>query len=159
MSNKTDWYIGIDPGASGCLAVINGYGDIISALHMPTTKAGKSSRVNAQAIAAWLVEFDAARMCFIERVGAMPKQGLSSTFSFGHSAGIVEGVVAALMIPITLVQPGVWKRALGFAGQDKDATRARAVQLYPGVRDFDLKGKGQALADAVFIARHGAGIR
>jgi crossover junction endodeoxyribonuclease RuvC len=79
-------------------------------------------------------------------------------FSFGHAAGIIEGVVVALGIPITLVPPAAWKKALGLTGKDKDAARARAIQLYPGIPDLDLKGKGQALADAILIGRHGAGI-
>lgn len=153
-----NWYIGIDPGISGYIAVINGRGDIIAAAPMPTGKIGKANRVNPHALAAFLVEFDAARTCFIEQVGAMPGQGVSSMFSFGHSAGVVEGVVAALQIPITLVPPAAWKKSQGLAGKDKDAARARAAQLYPRERTFDMKGKGQALADAVFIARHGAGI-
>lgn len=157
--NHLDWFIGIDPGISGHIAVINGLGDIIAATPMPTAKVGKANRVNPQALAGWLVEFDSARMCFVEQVGAMPGQGVSSMFSFGHSAGIIEGVVAALQIPITLVPPAAWKKSQGLVGKDKDAARTRAAQLYPRERTFDLKGKGQALADAVFIARHGAGIQ
>lgn len=153
-----DWFIGIDPGIGGCIAVINGRGDIVAATPMPTAKSGKANRVNPQALAGWLTEFDAARMCFIEQVGAMPGEGVSSMFSFGHAAGLVEGVVAALHIPITLVPPASWKKSQGLVGKDKDAARTRAAQIYPRERTFDLKGKGQALADAVFIARHGAGI-
>lgn len=156
--------IAIDPGVSGCIAVLDDRSNIIAHTEMPTVKAGKANRVNPQALAGWLMEFDSARMCFIEQVGAMPgggerRMGASSAFSFGHSAGIVEGVVAALQIPITLVPPAAWKKSQGLVGKDKDAARTRAAQLYPRERTFDLKGKGQALADAVFIARHGAGIQ
>ncbi|ANQ85065.1 hypothetical protein dqs_2028 [Azoarcus olearius] len=86
-------------------------------------------------------------------------QACGKSARFGNSAGIVEGVAAALQIPITLVPPAAWKKSQGLVGKGKDAAHTRAAQIYPGERRFDLKGKGQALADAVFIARHGAGIR
>ena len=88
----------------------------------------------------------------------MPGQGLSSTFAFGHSAGVVEGVLAALHIPAVLITPQAWKKGAGLIGKDKDAARTIAARLYPFNRTLDLKGKGQALADAILIARIGAGL-
>src|SRR5690606_14340133 len=89
------------------------------------------------------------------QVGAMPGQGVSSMFTFGHAAGVVEGLIQGLGIPYTLVTPQAWKRRAGLIGSDKDAARSRAIQLYPGVRVLDLKEKGQAVADAMLIARYG----
>lgn len=153
--------LGIDPGASGALVALDARGAIIEHEAMPVYQVGKASRVNAQALAGWIRNLGAVQHAYLERVGSMPGQGVASTFSFGHSAGVVEGVIAALGIPITLVLPQAWKKSQGLSGngKDKDAARARAAQLYPGERTFDLKGRGQALADAVFIARHGAQIR
>ena len=87
----------------------------------------------------------------------MPGQGVSSMFSFGHAAGTVSGVLAALHITTTLVAPASWKKAAGLIGTDKDAARSRAIQLWPKWRDLDAKIKGQALADAALIARFGGG--
>lgn len=152
--------IGIDPGLSGCIAVLDADDfRYLDHLHMPTVKRGSKNRVNGAALAAWLRNaYDEAenRAAFLEAVAAMPGQGVSSMFSFGHSAGKVECALECLGIPYTLVQPGSWKKRAGLIGLDKDAARTRAIQLYPHVRALDAKGKGQALADAILIARFGA---
>lgn len=152
--------IGIDPGLSGCVVVIDGDDwRYLGHLHMPTMKVGSGNRVNGAALKAFLARsYDEAekRMVHIERVGSMPGQGVKSMFTFGHSAGVVEGIVQGLGLPYTLIEPQAWKKRAGLIGTDKDAARARAIQLYPDIRDLDSKSKGQALADAILIARFGA---
>lgn len=147
------YIIGVDPGTTGSVCVLSDKGEYIDHLHMPTMKVGKRNRVNAAAVTAWLSQYRENSACCLEKVQAMPGQGVTSMFSFGHSAGIVEGVVVALGIPVTLITPQSWKKKAGLIGKDKDAARTRAIQLYPGIRDLDLKGKGQALADALLIAK------
>lgn len=150
------YVIGIDPGCTGAIAILQSAAcpHPIEWLQMPTVKVGKSSRVNAAAVQAFLEDFDCGH-AYIEQVHSMPAQGVSSVFTFGHAAGVVEGVVAAMRIPYTLVTPQAWKKRAGLIGTDKDAARSRAIQLWPNVRDLDPKGKGQALADALLIARYG----
>lgn len=152
--------IGIDPGCSGALVIMHDDGELVDTLLMPTIKVGTKSRVNGAAIKGWLngwfgTYHEHGWHAYLEQVGAMPGQGVSSMFTFGHAAGLVEGVVTGAGIPLTLVTPQAWKKKAGLIGQDKDAARSRAIQLYPGCRLLDLKGKGQALADAILIARHG----
>lgn len=153
--------IGIDPGCSGAIAVISEAGEYISHQIMPVMKVGKGNRVNGAALAAFLRE----QLCqhsvdgchaYLERVGAMPGQGVTSMFTFGHAAGVAEGVLQGLGIPYTLITPQSWKKTSGLIGKDKDAARTRAIQLYPDLRVLDLKGKGQAVADAILIARQAA---
>lgn len=153
------YIIGADPGVSGCIVVLAAetYG-YVDHLHMPTMKVGSKNRVNAAALAAWLREWDGATIAYLEDVAARPGQGVSSMFSFGRSAGILEGCMAGVMVPVTYVTPTSWKKRAGLVGKDKDAARSRAIQLYPSLRDLDLKGKGQALADAILIARFGGGL-
>lgn len=151
------YLIGIDPGAKGAIVVMDRGFNLIEWDVMPTVKVGDVTRVNAAALAAILVEYDSGR-AFLEKVGAMPGQGVSSMFSFGHAAGTASGVLAALHIETTLVAPAAWKKAAGLIGTDKDAARSRAIQLWPKWRDLDAKGKGQALADAALIARFGGGV-
>lgn len=146
--------IGADPGKTGCIVAIDHGGQILDWLHMPTLIVGSKQRVNAAAISAWLSERQPEH-CFLEQVGAGKQQGASSMFTFGHAAGLLEGTIAGAGIPFTLVTPQRWKKHAGLIGTDKDAARSRCVQLYPQCREFDLKGKGQALADAVLIARYG----
>lgn len=155
--------IGIDPGASGAIVVLGEGGEYVAHLPMPTLKVGSKTRVNGAAVAAFLGELRGDRQwerchCYLEAIGAMPGQGSASMFSFGHSAGLVEGVVTGLGIPLTLVTPQAWKKSAGLIGAEKDAARSRAIQLFPGLRILDQKGKGQAVADALLIARHGAGL-
>jgi crossover junction endodeoxyribonuclease RuvC len=143
--------LGIDPGASGALVLLED-GHPIEWTEMPTIKVGTATRVNAPALA----DFIASCCCthvFVEQVHAMPGQGVTSMFNFGHSCGTVMGVLGAMNIPHTLVTPQAWKKEAGLIGTDKDAARARAIQLWPKWRELDKKGKGQALADAALIAR------
>lgn len=150
------YLIGIDPGVSGAIVVLQSRADPtpIEWDRMPTIKVGKASRVDCAALSRFLQDFDGGS-AYIEHVHAMPGQGSTSMFTFGHAAGSVEGVLAALKIQVTLVTPQTWKRRAGLIGSDKDAARSRAIQLWPRWDALGKKGEGQALADAALIARFG----
>ena len=150
--------LGIDPGCSGALVLVTEQGGYIDHLAMPTIKVGTKSRVNGAAVAAWLRQYGIAH-AYLEQVGAMPGQGTASMFTFGHAAGVAEGILQGLNIPYTLVTPQAWKKSAGPIGSDKDAARSRAIQLYPELRALDAKAKGQAIADALLIARFGIGVK
>lgn len=163
--------IGIDPGGTGALVILHDDGEILDTLIMPTVKLGTKTRVNGAAIKGWLNNWFGTyhnRMwhAYLENVNAMPSgppgakrtMGTASAFNFGHAVGLVEGILVGAGIPITLVTPQAWKKSAGLIGSDKDAARSRAIQLYPGCRILDLKGKGQAVADAILIARHGVSL-
>jgi len=144
--------IGIDPGATGALVMLEN-GAPIEWEEMPVVKIGSTTRVNGAAVADFLRGSLAAHV-FVESVHSMPKQGVASSFNFGHNVGTIMGVLGALDIPHTLVTPQAWKKAAGLIGTDKDAARARAIQLWPNWTELHKKAKGQALADAALIARH-----
>jgi crossover junction endodeoxyribonuclease RuvC len=148
-------YLAIDPGVSGALVIVNTNNKIVDHLLMPTIKVGTKNRVNAAAIGAWLTQWPGISHAYLERVHSMPKDGGAAAFTFGHSAGIVEGIVVGAGVPLTLVTPQAWKKHHGLIGTEKDAARSRAVQLYPDFRLLDLKGKGQAVSDAIMIALYG----
>ena len=146
--------IGIDPGATGAIVLLEN-GEPIEWTEMPIVKIGSATRVNAAA----LTDFIASCCCehiYVESVHSMPKQGVASSFNFGHSTGTVMGVLGAMGLPHTLVTPQAWKKSAGLIGTDKDAARARAIQLWPRWAELNKKAKGQALADAALIARYGA---
>lgn len=145
--------IGIDPGCSGAIVVLED-GIPVDGMLMPTLKVGANTRVNGAAIADFLAKHQGAPV-FLEQVGAMPGQGGASMFTFGHAAGLVQGVVVGAGNPLTLVTPQKWKKAAGLIGTEKDSARSHAILLWPHWRDLDAKGKGQALADAALIARFG----
>lgn len=150
--------LGIDPGCSGALVLVTEQGGYIDHLAMPTIKVGTKSRVNGAAVAAWVRQYG-IRHAYLEQVGAMPGQGTASMFTFGHAAGVAEGILQGLNIPYTLVTPQAWKKSAGLIGSDKDAARSRAIQLYPELRALDAKAKDQAIADALLIARFGIGVK
>ena len=149
--------IGIDPGLSGAIVIMEGNSPI-EWQRMPTMKTGSANRVNAPALAAMLKPYlylDKPLHAYVELVSSMPGQGVASMFSFGHSAGVIQGVLGALEIPVTMVTPQSWKKRAGLVGQDKDASRTLAIQMFPFWRELDQKGAGQAYADAAFIALYG----
>jgi len=143
--------LGVDPGLSGALVILD-KGEPVEWMLMPTIVVGTAKRVSAPTLAAWMRKFEIERAA-VEQVGAMPGQGVSSMFSFGHSAGVIQGVLGALEIPVLMVTPQTWKKAAGLSGTDKDAARSRALQIWPWWRALDKKGEGQALADAALIGR------
>jgi crossover junction endodeoxyribonuclease RuvC len=149
--------IGIDPGLSGAIVIMESNSPI-EWQRMPTMKTGSANRVNAPALAAMIKPYlylDKPLHAYVELVSSMPGQGVASMFSFGHSAGVIQGVVGAFEIPVTMVTPSQWKKRAGLTGQDKDASRTLAIQMFPFWRELDQKGAGQAYADAAFIALYG----
>ena len=150
------YLIGIDPGVSGAIVILQSAVKpyVVEWTRMPTVKVGKSTRVDAAELARFLQDYDTGH-AYIEAVHAMPGQGVTSMFTFGHAAGVADGVVSTLCIPSTHVRPEVWKKRAGLIGKDKDAARSRAIQLWPNWAALGKKGEGQAFADAALIARYG----
>jgi crossover junction endodeoxyribonuclease RuvC len=147
--------IGIDPGATGALVMLDG-GEPIEWMAMPTYKFGSSTRVNSSEVRNFIRQRNYIDHVYVEQVAARPGQGVTSMFNFGHSCGTIMGVIGALNCPHTLVTPQAWKKSAGLIGTDKDAARARAIQLWPHWSDLSAKIKGQALADAALIAVFGS---
>lgn len=144
--------IGIDPGANGAIArFVDGRLDAIR--DMPTVETKGKRRVDGAAVGAIIREF-APHHAYMERVGAMPGQGVVSMFSFGMAAGIVMGALGALLIPLTLITPAQWKVALRCSA-DKGAARARASQLMPEGAPYWPLVKHDGRAEAAMICLYG----
>lgn len=127
--------IGIDPGLTGAIAWLAD-GVLTDVCDMPTVGRGKAGRqtVNAPDLARLIREhlfIGAAVVAVVEEVAARPGQGVTSMFRFGHSCGAIAGVLGALRIPVVYVTPQRWKRYHGLIGAAKDASRGRAIDLYP----------------------------
>lgn len=148
--------IGIDPGLSGAVVAIQN-GQPIEWIRMPTYQIGSHKRVNCAALASWIGDLMFCREvnAVVEMVGAMPGQGVTSMFSFGHATGSIMGVLEAMDILVFLVTPQKWKKNAGLIGKDKDAARSKAIELWPAWRALDKKIEGQAYADAALIALYG----
>jgi hypothetical protein len=138
--------LAVDPGAiSGAYALF--YHDNRAPLVGDLATAG--GQLDA-AYLAHMVRQAAPDTAVVERVASMPKQGVASTFKFGMAVGILHGVLLANKVPLHLVAPGMWKRHFRLTGTDKDAARALAIRLYPGVQGLHRK-KDQGRADALLI--------
>jgi crossover junction endodeoxyribonuclease RuvC len=150
--------IGIDPGLGGAIAVILPDGSM--RVHdMPTfmlERNGKKKReIDCVKLAAIIRDVDdCSAVVWLEQVGSMPGQGVSSVFAFGQAFGIVKGIVAALGQPLELVTPQVWKKALRVP-KDKDGARARASQIMPGMASNWPLAKHDGRAEAALIAYYG----
>ena len=147
--------IGIDPGVNGAIAVLEDQ-QLIALFDMPVMNlSGKKQQVNAPKLAEIIGSGSPrADEAYVEQVHSMPKQGVSSSFNFGVSYGVIMGVLGALQIPMVLVSPAVWKRRAGLTGKEKDASRTLAQQLYPAAPLGRKKDIGRA--DAILIARFGS---
>lgn len=150
--------IGIDPGLSGAVAVLTG-SDSLIVIDMPTItveRNGKSKRqVSASELAAIFANFNSDDThVFVEKVSAMAGQGVTSVFSFGRSFGMIEGILAAFKLPVTYVAPATWVKAVG-RGQGKDASRARAMELFPNNQADFKRVKDDGRSDSALIAYWG----
>lgn len=93
------------------------------------------------------------RHAVLEKVSAMPGQGVSSTFKFGASYGELKAWLVAAAIPFTTVTPRKWQREMSCLSKgDKNKTKARAQELYPGIRIT------HAIADALLMATYASNL-
>jgi crossover junction endodeoxyribonuclease RuvC len=148
--------IGIDPGISGAIAFFED-GVLDCVVDMPTLKIASGKTMKSHISAVTLVDIldgwyprNEAHVV-IEKVGALPGNGSVSMFNFGRSAGIIEGVVAAMHFPSTYVTPATWTKGVGRAA-GKDASRMRAMELFPAKADLFKRAKDDGRADAALIA-------
>lgn len=163
--------IGIDPGFKGALAVFDG-SKIVDIIDMPIQRAaslrgptGRGSSlyktpetVSAEGLALFIRKYSKdVRLVVLERVGAMPGQGVSSMFRFGEGYGVVQGVVSCLGLRLMLVPPAVWKSQMNVS-RDKNSSLERIRGQFPAqhAKYFSLKkhdGRAEALLLAMFGAR------
>jgi crossover junction endodeoxyribonuclease RuvC len=145
--------VGIDPGLSGALATVeffNGVPTLIDVIDMPSTGTGAKARVDVIAAAEWIGKHGPS-IAYIERAQAYPAQGASSGFSYGRATGAIETVIALQRIPFVLVEAGQWKRKLHLPGKDKEASRQRALQLFPAQHALLARKKDHGRAEAALI--------
>ncbi len=150
--NRETCILGVDPGVTGAIAFYfpSNPGHVV-AEDIPTA----AGEVDVDTLARRIAQMKLTA-AIIERVGAMPKQGVSSTFKFGAAYGALRAVAAVLEIPQHLVTPSRWKAHYRLPA-DKEEARARALQLWPGIGCFSRK-KDHGRAEAALIARYGADV-
>ena len=149
--------IGIDPGISGSICFFKD-GRILEVIEMPVMTEGKKNKkqVNgAQIYNEFLKRInnkgDQIRVV-IEQVSAMPGQGVTSMFNFGQSFGILKGICSAMQLPMFFVRPAKWKKYFNLINSQKDASRTRAIEIFPYFSTQLSKKKDSNKADAILIA-------
>ena len=149
------WVLGIDPGKNGAAVLLDADGRLARVWDTPLVQtAGKPAydltgmhRIIRTAV------IDGAHIA-IERVHAMPGQGVTSMVSFGEGYGIWQGLIAASGRPVTFYPPQTWhKTPLAGMPKGKGSARLRAKQLWPDTDVFD-RVRDDGRADAALIARH-----
>ncbi len=159
-------YIGIDPGLSGGIAALRADGSIIWVRPAPTCASAKGEEMDLSLMRFMLTFNDAPASpsrTVIEKVSAMPKQGVSSTFKFGRGYGSWIGMLAGLQMPFEYATPQAWQKVM-LAGlpRGKEASVQRAQELFPGVSLLPTErsrkpsdGMAEALLIAEFNRRRG----
>jgi len=150
--------IGIDPGISGSICFFK-EGKILDVIEMPTMAEGKKNKrqVNGSQIYNEIlkrikqVEKQEIRVV-IEQVSAMPGQGVTSMFNFGQSFGILKGICSAMQLPMYFIRPAKWKKYFNLINSEKDASRTRAIEIFPYFSSQLSKKKDSNKADAILIA-------
>lgn len=146
-------YIGIDPGQTGAIAFL---------FDQKPNLANKVFDFDDGNALAWLQDVGKQiasgviqAKAIIEKVSAMPKQGVSSTFKFGTNYGQWIGRLEALGIPFDFVTPQKWKKVMFDSmvkGDVKEMSRNRAQRLLPNMADRLKRKMDHNRAEALLIA-------
>ena len=150
--------IGIDPGISGSICFLDN-GKILDAIEMPIMTDGKKNKkqVNGSQVYNEIIkrikQFEKNQIrVVIEHVSAMPGQGVTSMFNFGQSFGILKGICTAMQLPMYFVRPAKWKKYFNLLNSEKDASRTRAIEIFPYFSSQLSRKKDSNKADAILIA-------
>ncbi len=152
--------IGIDPGIAGAICFFSN-GNVIDVIDMPTMADGKKNKkqVNGRQI---FNEIKFIKNKFVnenievvvEQVSAMPGQGVTSMFNFGQSYGVIKGICSAMELPIFYVRPAKWKKYFNLINSEKDASRTKAIEMFPKISNKLSRKKDNNKADAILIAQY-----
>ena len=152
--------IAIDPGINGAICFFQN-GEVKDVLEMPTMSEGKKNKrqVNGHQmyneLSLRIKEYKTENInVVVEQVSAMPGQGVTSMFNFGQTFGAIKGISATLKLPIYFVRPSKWKKHFDLINSSKDASRTKAIEIYPSLAEKLSKKKDVNKSDAILIARY-----
>ena len=150
--------IGIDPGISGSICFLDN-GKILDVIEMPIMTDGKKNKKQVNGSQVYnevtkrIKEYEKNQIrVVIEHVSAMPGQGVTSMFNFGQSFGILKGICTAMQLPMYFVRPAKWKKYFNLLNSEKDASRTRAIEIFPYFSSQLSRKKDSNKADAILIA-------
>ena len=150
--------IGIDPGITGSICFFED-GKIIDVVEMPNMAEGKKNKRQVNGAQIYHEIYKRIKnlekkdiKVVIEQVAAMPGQGVTSMFNFGQSFGVLKGICAAMQIPMYFVRPAKWKKYFNLINSEKDASRTKAIALFPHFSIQLSRKKDSNKADAILIS-------
>ena len=148
---------GIDPGIAGAIAILEDK-KIVDVKDLPTMSEGKKNKrqLNSANLSQYILSniVDSNKtVVVVEQVNAMPGQGVTSMFNFGQTFGAIKGITATLKLPIFFVRPSKWKKHFELINSSKDASRTKAIEMYPSFAEKLSKKKDVNKSDAILIAR------
>ena len=148
---------GIDPGLSGAIAVLENE-VVLDIIDLPVMSEGKKNKrqLNSAQLSQYMsknVENIHKTSVVVEQVNAMPGQGVTSMFNFGQTFGAIKGISATLKLPIYYVRPSKWKKHFDLINSSKDASRTKAIEIYPSLAEKLSKKKDVNKSDAILIGR------
>lgn len=154
-------YIGCDPGLGGAIAIWRPADEMLLVIDTPTHEIRGKRRIDLYQLGKELRSWDAVGnivRVVVENVGAMPGQSPNGMFSFGFSAGALQGVIACLSLPMVLVVPQVWKKVYGIPGgrENKDVSRQKASMMFPKYAHNWARKLDHGRAEAVLLAHYGS---
>ena len=152
--------IAIDPGISGAICFFED-GKILDVVEMPIMVEGKKNKKQANGAQIYneilkrINKIDKKNIkVIIEQVSAMPGQGVTSMFNFGQSFGILKGICSAMQLSMYFVRPAKWKKYFNLINSEKDASRTKAIEIFPYFSPNLSKKKDSNKADAILIASY-----
>ena len=152
--------IAIDPGISGSICFFED-GKILDVVEMPTMIEGKKNKKQANGAQIYneilkrINKTDKKNIkVIIEQVSAMPGQGVTSMFNFGQSFGILKGICSAMQLSMYFVRPAKWKKYFNLINSEKDASRTKAIEIFPYFSSNLSKKQDSNKADAILIASY-----
>ena len=144
-----EFTIGIDPGVSGAISVFN-KNDFVTVFDMPFFFESGKKYIDTPKLYELLLQYKITR-ANIEKIHSTPQMGVTSSFNFGRSYGVILGVLAASEIPVKFITPQEWKRRFNLIGTKKDAAREKIIHMLPKHKELFRLKKHVDRADAVFI--------
>ena len=150
--------IGIDPGITGSICFFED-GKIIDVVEMPNMAEGKKNKRQVNGAQIYHEIYKRIKnlekkdiKVVIEQVAAMPGQGVTSMFNFGQSFGVLKGICAAMQISMYFVRPAKWKKYFNLINSEKDASRTKAIEIFPHFSTQLSRKKDSNKADAILIS-------
>ncbi len=152
--------IGIDPGISGAICFFEN-GEVKDIIDMPVMADGKKNKkqINGSQIYNEILSRTKNHLkkdihVVIEQVSAMPGQGVTSMFNFGQSFGVVKGICSAMQLSMYFVRPMRWKKYFNLLKTEKEASRSKAIEIFPYISSKLLRKKDSNKADAILISSY-----